>query len=144
MNTIEPMRGPGQFQWNGGGWIGSVVGGTAWMLVASAFMITKGAVLPALVPVGCAAVTILVGYALWHFRDRVPPFPAMMTLLAVMAFALPIAWFSTERWCPPQILSAMHFPRSQWWVVGLVPLLMLWFGVQERRSRKVRATEVGR
>ena len=48
MPTKDPMPGPGQFQWNTGGWFGGQLGGTLWILVGAATLILMLATEPRL------------------------------------------------------------------------------------------------
>lgn len=43
MEAKEPLLGPGCFQWNTGGWFGSQLGSTAWMLVGAVVLIPHAA-----------------------------------------------------------------------------------------------------
>src|SRR5262245_46475601 len=76
----EPTPGPGRFRWNAGGWFGSQVGGTAWMLTGALEFARRA---PS-VSVGLMllfAATNALGLGLWCRRDRVSPFAAIMILL---------------------------------------------------------------
>ena len=102
------------------------------MLVVAAFLIAKGDGILSILPVTCFAVTIAVGQFLWSRRDRINPFLAIQLLCSVLAILVPLVWFTTEYWGSPAALAAMHFPRSQWWIVLIVPVGMLWALAMER------------
>jgi hypothetical protein len=76
--------GAGAFQWNAGGWFGSQVGGTLWMLVGAAVLLPR-APAAALVWLGSFTAANALGLALWARRDRLRPYPALQLLLAALA-----------------------------------------------------------
>jgi hypothetical protein len=80
---MEPracLQGPGYFQWNAGGWLGSQLGGTLWLL-AGAAVFAAPAPPVALAWLGCFAAANAAGWWLWRRRDRVRPYPALQGLL---------------------------------------------------------------
>jgi hypothetical protein len=84
MTSNEPVKGAGCFQWSAGGWFGSQLGSTCWMLVGGVWL----AVLAPLIGViwlVCFAVANAVGTALWLRRDRLRPYPAIQILFLVIA-----------------------------------------------------------
>jgi hypothetical protein len=83
MADKTPMTGPGAFQWNTGGWFGSQVGGTAFMLTG-AIWLTLFAPLVGLIWLAGFVVCNAVGIGLWRRRARIAPFTAMAILLATI------------------------------------------------------------
>jgi hypothetical protein len=84
MTANEPVKGAGCFQWSAGGWFGSQLGSTCWMLVGGVWL----AVLAPLIGVTwlvCFAVANAVGTSLWWRRDRLRPYPAIQILFLVIA-----------------------------------------------------------
>jgi hypothetical protein len=139
---LKPVVGKGPFQWNAGGWAGMDFGGTAWMLVMSGFLIAYGELRMAAVPVVTAVISIGIGWALWNRRDRLDPFVAMQSMLAVLAITTVVAWWAAGFCGSPVVISAMRFPDSQWWIVAFVPAHMVWFAIQQRlAARAARCPE---
>ena len=78
-----PMTGPGSFQWNKGGWFGSQIGGTAWMLTGTIWLMLF-APLVGLIWLTGFVVCNAVGIVLWRRRARIAPFTAVAILLATI------------------------------------------------------------
>ncbi len=138
MDTKVPQLGTGRFQWNSGGWFGTSVGSCAWMLVACGFLFIHNHALLALVPFVGFAVIQVVATVLWLRRDRIAPFPALMTLLAVFAILMPVVWLCIQSMASPAALAAMNWPVSIWptvLVLTIVPIVMIKFVVMEYTSR---------
>lgn len=135
-SSKAPIAGRGRLQWNGGGWFGASLGGSAWMPVMASFLALHGQRNLAAVPAGAFAVVLLVALALWSRRDRTEPFGAWMTLLGVMAVAGPLVWLVVQNFGSPAALAAMNWPETRWPLsvaaFALVPALMLWFWYQDR------------
>jgi hypothetical protein len=134
-NIKKPLVGPGRFQWNAGGWYGSSLGSSAWMVITSCFLVFHNQPLIALVPAVGLAVTLLVSILLWTRRDRVYPFTSLMMLFGFFAIAIPAVWFFVQLYGSTEVLAAMNWPVSTWtnlFVVSIVPAVMIWFLVLER------------
>ena len=80
------MSGRGRFQWNIGGWFGSQLGGTVWMLVGAAVLASQAPWIAAWW-VACFLAASAVGIGLWLRRDRIRPYPALQALLATCGLA---------------------------------------------------------
>ncbi len=139
MSTSKrPLEGPRRFQWNAGGWFGSSVGGSAWMIVAAAFLIFHDQPLLALVPTVGFAIILLASVLLWARRDRLYPFTAMMILLTLLAVAIPVVWVAVASYASPAALATMNWPVSIWptvLAILIAPALMLWFMILERSAK---------
>jgi hypothetical protein len=86
MASEEAVAAPGRFRWDAGGWLGSQLGGTAWMLVGAAVLAPRAADLVA-VWLACFVVPNTVGCWLWRRRDRLRPYPATQALLLACAMS---------------------------------------------------------
>ncbi|EKJ98715.1 hypothetical protein RBSH_06028 [Rhodopirellula baltica SH28] len=122
--------GPRQFQWQGSGWFGCVVGGSAWLVPMSAILALNGQPLLALVPLGCCLLAILFGIALWHNRDRVRPFRALIGMLMLFSITTPFAWFTVSTNASPDSLVLLNWPQSiaiTAMVAVICPTIAIWF-----------------
>ena len=128
---LQGKRGVGAFQWNWGGWFGSQVGATLWLVLLGALLLAQGKPAGGLVMV-FGVVPNLVGLALWRRRHSVSPYPAIQALLAV---------------CGVCALGALVFLRASGaaqlpenmpsdWFLLMYPGLMLTFHLQERGARR--------
>ena len=80
MPADYPRPGAGSLQWNAGGWFGSQLGGTAWLLVGAAVLAWQAPAV-AVVWLDAFVVTNAIGVWLWRCRARVRPYFAMQLLL---------------------------------------------------------------
>lgn len=58
-----------------------------------------------------------------------------MSMLGLMAFAIPCAWLVVQSYGSFDSKSAMNWPASLWSttiVIALVPVIMVWFAYLER------------
>lgn len=132
---MTPRLGDGYFQWNAGGWFGSQLGSTAYLLIMGLVVLFDsprdgGPVLL------CGLVPNLVGWILWRRRDRIRPYPALQALLlavflGVLAFWAFVAWLAS----PPVVARYFQDIEQAAWVLLLFPALMLQFRFLERRHR---------
>lgn len=121
-----------KLKWVGGAWFGALLGGNLWMLVTAGYLLFFGDYVAALIPAACFAGIGVLLLILWNRRRRIEYVPAMFVAMAVMSVLVPIAWFGTEYLASSRALDAMSFPRRQWWLLGLVPGLMVLFALQNR------------
>jgi hypothetical protein len=126
------------FQWNTGAWFGSQIGCTAWMLAAGLESVGRGAFGPALLFLGCFAVTTAVCTCLWWRRDQFAPFPAIMVMLFVggLGGALVLA-----------IISGLQPEITTWGeeatMLLLVTGLATYFSAMEWRQRREKTRSEG-
>ena len=133
-----PVTGPGKFQWNAGRWFGSTLGSSAWMLVASCFLIAHNQPWIATIAASGFLANLIASLVLWNHRDRVSPFPALMAILGFMAFTLPLVWLFVQTYASAESKNAMNWPASQWSTVFVlipVPAIMIWFTYLERLAK---------
>lgn len=92
MVSNEAVAATGHFRWDAGGWFGSQLGGTAWMLVGAAVLAPRAADV-AVVWLACFAAPNAIGCRLWRRRFRLGPYPATQALLltCVMSGLLALA-----------------------------------------------------
>lgn len=141
MTTKQAMPGQGQFQWNRGGWFGSQVGCTAWMLVGSVVLMGKAPEVAA-IWLGAFALVNALGCWLWWRRDRLRPYPAILGFLLAAGLAGASALGALHLLRPglrvayPGGAELYDEPRLIAGLVVLVAALMGLFVLQERSSRK--------
>lgn len=129
-DSAEAKIDRGHFRWNVGAWFGSVVGGTAWMILAGGFLMASDQWWVATAPLACFLITNMVALWLWRKRDRTPAFRAYMILMSVLAIAVPLTWFSIVIWGPTNSLEQMTRLTSSAASISvllLVPAMMAWF-----------------
>jgi hypothetical protein len=157
MTAKVPMKGPGCFQWNTGGWFGSQLGSTCWMLVGAA-QFALHAPLIGITWLLCFTVANAIGTSLWLRRDRLGPYPAIHILLLVIAISGLMALVSFGVLRPADVrldltsengrslLGVMGRGDLQKLYLGLlvgVPLGLVWAHLMERSAPAARARARG-
>ncbi len=82
MEPKHPLPGPGYFQWSTGGWFGSQLGCTAWMLAGATLFVMQAWDVTVIWLI-CFATANAIGTWLWSRRDRLRPYLALQLLLIV-------------------------------------------------------------
>lgn len=81
--TKQSRLGPGRFQWNTGGWFGTQLGSTVWLILAAAIQL-PGYPEARVVALSCFLVPNIFGLMLFLNRNRVAPYPAIQWLIGVI------------------------------------------------------------
>ena len=134
---IEPMKGSGRFQWNGGAWFGTMMGSTAWMLGASGFLLINRQAMLALVPSFAFSLSMMFAAVLWGRRDSVSPYKATMIMMGLFAVLVPTVFFTILFAANDEVLEKMNWnatPFNIAFIFGLCPTLMAYFWFLERRA----------
>ncbi|MCP4170794.1 MAG: hypothetical protein GY758_08500 [Fuerstiella sp.] len=131
------LIGPRHFQWNAGGWFGSSLGSSSWMLIASCFLVFCKQTALAWVPAFTFAIVVTVSIFLWKRRGRIYPFTAYMVLLGLLAIVIPLVYGIVLLNASDAAMSTMNWSRSISLFVaasGITPILILWFLFLERSA----------
>jgi hypothetical protein len=133
MPADYPSPGSGSLHWNAGGWFGSQLGGTAWLLVGAAVLAWQA---PAVAVVWLAAfvVTNALGVWLWRRRARFRPYSALQLLLLTCGGSGLLACFLLDR-LRPDVAERMGWTPSGYRMFVIVPALMAWFAIREYGPR---------
>lgn len=83
------MEVPHRFAWSSGGWFGSTLGTTLWMVLAG-FSWLGASLVAGLVPVGAALLVCLWAWKAWQGRADRDPLRALLTLV-VLGFLAALA-----------------------------------------------------
>ena len=124
------------FQWNLGGWFGSQVGSTLWLILMGSLLIPVD-LQPALGVMACGVIPNLIGTWLWTQRSRMAPYPALQLLLALITLSalcafllLDYAGLMDHEW------NGTSWPGNGGYFNLLIfPALMLVFHFRERAAR---------
>lgn len=131
---LQGKRGAGAFQWNRGGWFGSQIGATLWLVLLGGVLLVQSR------PVGgflvvCGVMPNLIGLALWRRRQSISPYPAIQILVAVCGFGALAAMLGLR-------VVGLAQPSSEMpslWFLLMYPGLMLGFHLQEQAARRAAA-----
>jgi hypothetical protein len=148
MTAKEPIKGAGCFQWSTGGWFGSQVGSTCWMVVGGVSLAFY-APLIGVTFLACFAIANAIGTSLWLRRDRLRPYPAIQILLLVIAISGLVALVTFDVLRPASVRLDLTSENGgdlrQGYLMFLVgvPLGMLWFHLMERSVAAANARSRG-
>jgi hypothetical protein len=125
--------------WQAGGWFGSQLGGTAWLLVA-ALVIAPQSPTSAAVLLGCGVAANLIGCLLWVRRARLDPYHALQVLVA----ATVLAGAAATRWLELRgefaLLDPRVSPRAMYLLLAALWLtLTIVFAYKGRAARRATA-----
>lgn len=84
------------FVWNAGGWFGSQIGGSVWMLFCALTVLPADAI-SGLVCLGSFAVINAVGCYLWQRREKIDPYVGLQRLFFTVAVACAVISFVLYR-----------------------------------------------
>ncbi|MCP3985209.1 MAG: hypothetical protein GY723_12540 [bacterium] len=127
----QGRRGLGAFQWNRGGWFGSQLGATLWLILLGGLLLAQSRPVGGLV-VLCGLIPNLIGLALWRRRSSVSPYPAIQILIAVCGLGALVAMLGLRLFSLSQSSSEL----SSVWFLLIYPALMLAFHLQEQAARR--------
>jgi hypothetical protein len=131
----DPIRGPGQFQWNERGWMGCQLGSSAWLLVGAFELLSRERAI-AIIWFSCFVCVNSVGKSLWNRRARVVPFKALQGLLLTALLAGLFAWFFTVIF-RPDLLAAIRTGRDAGALtLTIIPAILVWFWLAERSGSR--------
>lgn len=131
-----PTQPRSPFTWNAGGWFGSQVGSTLWLVILGFVLWSRDA----LTAYGCFGGFFVLnawGCYLWRKRERLSVYAGLQLflLLASVAFAVVVVLVNvrglSER--APGALVSTHLPYG---IIAAPPLLMLMFFFRERQAKR--------
>ena len=131
--TIDPASRPSHFSWNAGGWFGSQVGCTAWLLTGAVFLAPL-APRNAACWLACFVIANGIGTWLWSSRGWIRPYLAIQLLLLVCGICGLVA-FSSLDMTRPDVVRTVGERRQGYLALLILPALMAWFAVLEHGSR---------
>ena len=125
------------FVWNAGGWFGSQVGSTLWLLILGLGVARRDPLAGSLAVGGFLALNAW-GLSLWRSRARLGAYAGIQRFLlaatAVVAVVVVVAHARSTATTPrPGALASTFLPG---WVVLMFPGLMLLFWLRERLARR--------
>jgi hypothetical protein len=131
---LQGRRGEGAFQWNRGGWFGSQLGATLWLVLLGVMLLGRSEPVGGLVLLS-GILPNAVGLVLWRRRETLAPYPAIQALIAVCGLGALAALLSIGT--AGIAMSSSELPSG--WLLLMYPGLMLAFHLQERAARKSAA-----
>lgn len=139
MEASQPRVGPGQFQWNPGGWFGAQLGSTVWMLIATPILFPKEPEAGG-VALLCFTLPNVFGVLLYRRRHRIAPYPALQWLISIIGIVTTLfVVYLNQSGLVQELDPRLGYGR---WGFYLLPLLfgglMVWFRWMERSAVRRR------
>lgn len=127
---LQGKLGEGAFQWNRGGWFGSQLGATLWLVLLGSLMLAQSRLVGGLV-LAFGLAPNLIGTILWRRRHTLSPYRAIQGLFASCGLSALLAMLCIR--AAGERYSDSGLPSL--WLLLLYPGLMLSFHFRERRAR---------
>jgi hypothetical protein len=127
------------FTWNGGGWFGSQLGCTLWLLILGIVLSWRDVVAASV----CASSFVILnawGLYLWHRREQLSAYAGLQRFLLAtsVVIAAVVAVVNLRGVSEPPTPGAMVSTYLPYGVIVVAPALMLFFFLQERSARRAR------
>ena len=125
--------------WNAGGWFGTQLGCTLWLLVLGIVLLSKDS-LSAGVCIAGFVVLNLCGAYLWHRREQVSAYAGFQWFLfaASLIIALVVLVLNKRGVSGSPTSGALVSTYLPPWVVVFAPALMLLFFLLERKAKRTQ------
>jgi len=139
MDTQRRVREGDAFRWNAVAWFGAQIGSTLWLVILGAALSFRDDTSPGTAIIALAVAVNGIGLILWEHRDRIRPYPAIETLIAVVGCAAFVAFAlldGTSAWGLAG--TAASGERPPYAVLLVFPALMVMFALQEHVARRAR------
>jgi hypothetical protein len=139
METQRPVREGGALRWNAGAWFGAQIGSTLWLVILGAALSWRDDSSPGTAIIALAVAVNGIGLILWQHRDRMRPYPAIQTLIAVVGCAAFIAFAlldGTSTWGLAGTRASGA--RPPYAVLLVFPAMMALFAWQEHAARRAQ------
>jgi len=122
------------FTWNAGGWFGSQLGCTLWLLILGLVLLSKDSLAAWLCVAGCALLNAW-GWYLWRRREQLSAYAGLQRFLlaASVVIALVVVVVNSRGVSeapPPEALVSTYLP---YWLMAIAPVLMVVFFLRDRR-----------
>ncbi|WP_197167752.1 RNA polymerase sigma factor [Neorhodopirellula pilleata] len=117
------------FRWNAGGWFGSGLGASVWMLPLAFAAVWFGSTMFASLMVACYLAVVVLVVALWRRRQVVHAYTALQTLIAWIGFQTILVLGGIQFLANPRTREFAQWTPWSWLVLLMFPViaLQLWW-----------------
>ena len=132
MTDKVAQKGSGRFQWSAGGWFGSQIGSTFWLLLLGILLVPRSPG-PAVIVLGCFLLPNVIGLVIWSRRDHLAPYPAIQSFIAIVGVASLVAFVCWDRsGYLAEASRQVQGSRSPYWILLIFPAVMVMFHFMNR------------
>ena len=124
------------FSWNGGGWFGSQLGCTLWLLILGLVLVPKDSLASGFC-VGAFLVLNAWGLYLWRRRDQVSAYGGLQRFLAAASLVIGLVVVVVNQRGVSELPTqgALVSTYLPYWAIAVAPGLMLLFFWREREVK---------
>ena len=125
------------FVWNAGGWFGSQLGCTLWLLILGLVLLSKD-LLAAWICIAAFMMLNTWGVSLWRRRGQLSAYAAIQRFLlaASLVVAVVVVVINGRGVSEPPAAGALISTSLPYWVIGVAPILMGMFFLRQRAARQ--------
>lgn len=139
METQRPAREGGAFRWHAGAWFGAQIGSTLWLVILGVALSLRDDSSPGTAIIALAVAVNGIGLILWEHRDRMRPYPAIQTLVAVVGCAGFVAFWLLDQASAWSLAGTqVSGARPPYALLLVFPAMMAMFALQEHATRRAR------
>ena len=135
--TTDGKSAASEFSWNAGGWFGSQLGCTLWLLILGSILLSKDS-LAALACLGGFIGLNAWGLYLWRRREQLSAYAGLQRFLAAAAVIIAVVVLAVNGrgLSEPPAPGALVSTYLPYWVIALPPALMLLFFLRELKVKQ--------
>ena len=124
------------FRWNVGGWFGSGLGATAWMLPLAFAAIWFGSTSVAILLTACYLSAVAMIVLLWRSRERLAAYTALQILIAWLGFLTSLVLAGLQLLATPKVQHFAQWTPWAWLTLLIFPAIAFKFWWQRNSSRR--------
>ena len=115
------------FSWNAGGWFGSCIGTTAWMLPLGISSFWFGSTVAGFAISTCFAVGISLAVMGWSLREGIPAYRALQSMIIVMGLLTTIVFAAMQLYANEKTCEYAQWTPWAWFLLLIFPLIVCQF-----------------
>ena len=125
------------FRWNAGGWFGTLLGGTAWMVPTAGMLFARGNWIAAAIVVICFTIAIVSAIIFWKHQATLNARVALQSMVLILGVLTTIIFVAFQFLTSPAFLAAIHWSPWAWLLLLIFPVLAMHFHfIQAVRRRE--------
>ncbi len=123
---------PEAFQWNAGGWFGSLLGATAWLVPLGIAAFSYGAISLGILASSCFFIAVILGSMAWRFRERLDAYIANQNLVVVVCLMTVFALLGIQFLGNAELRTYVRWSPWGWGILCLFPMAFLQLWLRKR------------
>ncbi len=131
-----PKAGSGKFQWNTGGWFGSQIGSTLWLLLLGVTILNTNVIIGSIL-LFFFILPNMVGWLIWRERHGIDPYPAIQALLGMIGLSslFAVIILDLSGYIAKLEPGMRDSPKQVYWYLLFFPVLMIAFHFLNSKKR---------